>query len=312
MSSVDEQVLRPEPADKSRLVSSCTEETSTPLANTVHERLYNEALANRRRKEKLNEIDAQAELMAARKNNPRRGHADDKLYLDAKAKRELLQSLERKADDELRNLREAPKFGPRSRAVYRNKIARELRAAVDACQPDRPGSLTLHASLVGCVLQYLGIFHEDHMGEFCSAGKKEAEVDAAAKEVSDNQMRTNEKAGLFKIVRDLQARTRLATEKILADKLVEKLDVEGEGEIFVDRLFSFLAVVTTEYSDLRPRWAGDPAAQKLGDFDFDCLHKTAKELHSLGLASTYGNSAPSSPLSRKDLEKMGAKQLEVS
>ncbi|KYK63527.1 hypothetical protein TGPRC2_233150A, partial [Toxoplasma gondii TgCatPRC2] len=126
MSSVDEQVLRPEPADKSRLVSSCTEETSTPLANTVHERLYNEALANRRRKEKLNEIDAEAELMAARKNKPRRGHADDKLYLDAKAKRELLQSLERKADDELRNPREAPKFGPRSRAVYRNKIAREL------------------------------------------------------------------------------------------------------------------------------------------------------------------------------------------
>ncbi|CBZ53508.1 conserved hypothetical protein [Neospora caninum Liverpool] len=189
-------------------------------------------------------------------------------------------------------------------------MAKQLRAAVDACQPDRPGSLTLQASLIGCLFQCLGIFHEDHMGEFFRDGKEGKEADPAPKEVARNQPRTNEKSGLFKIVRDLQAPTRLATEKLLADKLAEKLDVEGEGEIFVDRLFSFLAAVTTEHSDLRPRWAGVDSSQQLGCVDFDCLHKTAKELHSLGVGRTDGRSGPRSPISRQDVEKIGTKHLE--
>ncbi|PFH38515.1 hypothetical protein BESB_008570 [Besnoitia besnoiti] len=303
--------FQPEICEASRLMASFNRGGAFQDAGTVHERLYREAGTNRKRKEDLDKIDAEARARSLARNRARKGRPDNKLYLDAQAKREALQSLQRKAEEELRSLRDVPKFGQRSRAVYRHKLFRELRAAVDWCQPHRPGSLTLQASLVGCLFQYLGLFHEDHVGELFSATRGNAR-NSVALPASANRHGRTEKDATFNIVRDLQARTRLTTEKILASQLAENLDVENLGEIPVDRLFSFLAAVTTESLDSRGRWtAAEGASLKQGGgVDPGCIYEATRELHAWGALRNAANTAPTSPAPRPGAEGIQAKQLE--
>ncbi|PHJ21098.1 hypothetical protein CSUI_005054 [Cystoisospora suis] len=281
----------------SSMMASFSRDLSGVDRMDVHERLYREAEQNRKRRQELDKVDSGSHSTRRRaKPCPTN---DDKLYLHAEWKRQHLNELQRRADEQLQAVREAPKLGARSRAIYRKKLLKELRSAVDRCQPDTPGSPTIQASLIGSLFQYMGIFREDHIGESYSqqnASPAESVPDCEPAKVQQNLA--------MSIVRSLHAQNRLAAEKKLAQKLSEKLDVEETGRIPVDRLFSFLAAVTTE-QPTHCRWAvGGCSPQRTADTEG--VLEAAKEIHALG---TYSFNQGSSTPARPSMETLSTTEL---